>query len=211
MEKRIALVFIGLLLIAGVVYLGFLSISNSSLVVWFGIASAIAAPAGLAAIGSAFKPNNNELLERLSKVPEIEKLIVAAKTQEEKIRALEQEREKLTELVQFESLRQSLLTRKDSLEQDCVKSLESLDAVEDKLSQLDIRVNESGLSQQVQALRDRIQYQGRDYIPFYFAGQRHIFNVKKLRTNPFGEVIVGYIVLFQELSRLIRRLFFRRA
>ncbi|MCE5182857.1 MAG: hypothetical protein LLG15_13795 [Betaproteobacteria bacterium] len=209
MFKRLSLLILGAALLAGVVYLGFLSGSNSTLLVWFGIASAIGAPAGIAAIGAAFKPENNEILERLAKVPEIEKLINEAKSQEEKVRALEAERQQLSELVKFESLRQSLLARREIIEEESVRQLKVLDDIDEELKQLDIQVEASGLSEQIEVLRNRVKLQDRDSITLFLAGRRHVINVRGLRTNPLGETILGYLMLLQELSRLLNRLFTR--
>ncbi len=209
MFKRLSLLLIGVALLAGVVYLGFLSGSNSTLLVWFGIASAIGAPIGIAAIGAAFKPANNEILERLAKVPEIEKLINEAKSQEEKVCALETERQQLSELVKFESLRQSLLARKEIIEEESVRQLKVLDDIDEELKQLDIQVEASGLTEQIEALRKRVKLQDRDSITLFLAGRRHVINVRALRANPFGEPILGYLILLQELSRLLNRLFTR--
>lgn len=207
MLKRIALILLGVALLGLVVYLGFQSVTDSVLLVWFGLASAIGAPAGIAAIGAAFKPAPNEILERLAKIPEIEKLINEAKSQEEKIRALESEREQLSELVRFESLRQSLLARKKLIEHEGVRLLTSLDDIEEELIHLGIQVEASGLTQQLESLRNRVSLQDRDSMTFYFAGRRYVINVRALRSNPLGDVLLGYLFIFQQLSRLINRIF----
>lgn len=197
MFKRLLLLIFGAALLSGVVYLGFLSSSNSAFLVWFGIASAICAPAGIAAIGAAFKPANNEILERLAKVPEIEKLINEAKSQEEKIRALETERQQLSELVKFESLRQSLLARREIIEKESVRQLKTLDDIDEELKQLDIQIETSGLSEQIEALRNRVKLQDRDSITLFLAGRRHVINVRALRKNPFGETFLDTLSLFK--------------
>jgi len=72
MLKRIVIIFVGIALLGAVIYLGWLASSNASLVIWFGVASAILAPAGFALIGFALRAGENELLTNLSKVPEIQ-------------------------------------------------------------------------------------------------------------------------------------------
>jgi hypothetical protein len=72
------------------VWLGLKTTSDAAFVVWFGLASAILAPTGIAMIGYAITGGQREVLQRLSKVPEIDKLISEAKTQEERIRLLEE-------------------------------------------------------------------------------------------------------------------------
>ena len=209
MLKRLLLVLLGISILALIVFLGFESADDTKFVVWFGLASAIGAPAGIAAIGAAFKPAQNELLERLAKVPEIERLIDEAKSQEEKVRALEIERQQLSDLVKFESLRLSLIARKDLIESEGVRLLKALDEIDDDLKHLDIQVEESGLKDQIELLRQRVRLEDRDSIVVFIAGRRIVINVSALRSNPLGEVLLGYIILFRELSRFINRLFFR--
>ncbi|MFL6230441.1 MAG: hypothetical protein ACJ741_16845 [Pyrinomonadaceae bacterium] len=123
MIKRILTFLFGAGLIAVVVYLGLKARNDQSLVIWFGLAAAILVPSGFAAIGYAFTVTNRQVLERLSKVPEIERLITEARSQEEKIKLLEQERSRLAEIVELEARKQSLIFRKESLEQDGVRLL----------------------------------------------------------------------------------------
>jgi len=105
--KKLIAVLFAISLLAGTIYLGIRSGEDSKFVVWFGIASAIAAPVGLASLGYAIGSSDGELIQRLAKVPEIEKLVEQAKTQEDKLRVLEAERARLAEIVRFESRRQS--------------------------------------------------------------------------------------------------------
>jgi hypothetical protein len=101
-------------LLAGVVYLGVRSGTDPRFVVWFGIASAIAAPVGLSLFGFAFRGSDAELVERLAKVPEIERLVAEAKTQEEKVRLLEEERARLLDVIRTEARRQAIQDRLSS-------------------------------------------------------------------------------------------------
>ncbi|MFY4765019.1 hypothetical protein ACOTVR_02115 [Aliarcobacter butzleri] len=82
---KIILILLGLLLFFIVIYLGILSSANSAYVIWFGLSSALLAPAGFTLITLAFRNNNDKLLQQLSKVPEISVLIEKAQTQEERI------------------------------------------------------------------------------------------------------------------------------
>jgi len=68
---RLAAALLALTLLAGIVYLGILSGRDAKYVVWFGIASAIVAPIGLTLFGYAFRSGERNLIQRLSKVPEI--------------------------------------------------------------------------------------------------------------------------------------------
>ena len=106
--KRIAAASLAFGLLAGVVHLGILSGRDNSFVVWFGIASAIVAPIGLALFGYALSPADRDLVQRLAKVPEIERLVEQAKTQEEKVRALEAEEARLAEVIRLD-LKQAMI------------------------------------------------------------------------------------------------------
>ncbi|AFY37488.1 hypothetical protein Lepto7376_1120 [[Leptolyngbya] sp. PCC 7376] len=77
----------------------------------FGISAAIVAPIGLTLLGYTISRDDSEMINNLSKVPEIEKLINQAKTEEEKIQVLEEERAKLTEIIRIEARRQATLDR----------------------------------------------------------------------------------------------------
>jgi len=108
------------------------------------------------AIGSS----DGELIQRLAKVPEIEKLVEQAKTQEDKLRVLEAERARLAEIVRFESRRQSTLDRIDSLEHDAVRILGELNCLDEELKILDEQVGESAASEEIRRLRERVKARG---------------------------------------------------
>ena len=76
-------------LIGGTVYLGFQSVKDNRFVIGFGLASAIVAPVGINLFSYAISSSDREIIQQLAKVPEIERLIQQAKTQEEKIQVLE--------------------------------------------------------------------------------------------------------------------------
>jgi hypothetical protein len=64
----------------------------------FGLSSAVLAPGGIALISYAVTTRSRKALEELTRVPEIGKLVDKAKSQEEKIRILEEERDHLEEV-----------------------------------------------------------------------------------------------------------------
>jgi len=158
--KKLIAVLFAISLLAGTIYLGIRSGEDSKFVVWFGIASAIAAPVGLALLGYAIGSSDGELIQRLAKVPEIEKLVEQAKTQEDKLRVLEAERARLAEIVRFESRRQSTLDRIDSLEHDAVRILGELNCLDEELKILDEQVGESAASEEIRRLRERVKARG---------------------------------------------------
>lgn len=205
MIKRILLILIGALLLAIVIYLGWLASTTSSLVIWFGVASAILAPAGFALIGFALKSGENELLIKLSKVPEIQQLIEKAQTQEEKIKALEGERAHLEEVVKFEALRSTLLERKTSLERDGVLLLESLDSIEIQLEKIEVEVEASPDKDIIQKLRERIRLRQRGDIIMEFGSASIVVNTNRLQSLPGGHIIIVYIKAISEVVNLLDR------
>lgn len=153
---RFAAALLALTLLAGVVYLGILSGRDPKYVVWFGIASAIVAPIGLTLFGYAFRSGDRNLIQRLSKVPEIERLILEAKTQEEKIQLLEAERARLVEVVKIESRREAIRDRIESLENDAVRirELKNLDA---EAASFEEQITDSPVAEEIKALHERVR------------------------------------------------------
>jgi hypothetical protein len=163
--KRIAAFVIGAGLLTVVVWLGVKTTSGPVYIVWFGLASAILAPTGIATIGYALTGGQREVLQRRSKVPEIDKLISEANTQEERIRLLEEERSHLLEAVQLETRRQTLVTKKATLEQDGAQILNELQAVERELSHLEMDIEASTVREEIERLNERLAArQGGDMI-----------------------------------------------
>jgi len=78
--RKIISLLIATVLISGTVYLGIQSGKDNRFVIWFGIASAIAAPVGIGLFTYAFRGSDREIIQQLAKVPEIERLIEPAKT-----------------------------------------------------------------------------------------------------------------------------------
>ena len=143
--------------LAGVVYLGILSGKHAKFVVWFGIASAIAAPLGLSLLAYAVFRGDREVIEGLSKVPEIARLISEAKTQEERIRLLEGQRDRLAETVRLESRRQAVMQRREDLEKDGVRLLRELETLDEEARALDLQIGESAAREMVLRLHERVK------------------------------------------------------
>ncbi len=209
MAKRIFYIIIGVSLIGAVIALGFATSNNSAYVIWFGLAAALLAPGGIAIIVYALNANDREVIQRLSKVPQIEKLIVEAQSQEEKIRALEEEREKLASVVQFEAKRQILINKKQGLEEQAIHTLGSLDEVEKNITDLGVDVENSGLVKDVEALRERIKHMEREKVTLDLGFKKIEIDTIRLRRTPAGEVIYGYIVLMEAADKFIKKVFKR--
>jgi hypothetical protein len=177
---KILALLLGVAAIGLVVWLGILTTNSQSkqLVAVFGIASAIIAPLGLALVGHAFRRNDGKVIERLAKVPEIEKLIIEASSQEERIRLLEKQKQQLTSIVLSEAKRQSLVTQKEALERDAVRVLNELQAIDLELSSItDAEGDNKDIVQEIQMLRERLAARQRGDLILTFGRKDYSFEV----------------------------------
>lgn len=156
MIKRILLVFLGIIVIGGVVVLGLWATTNQSAVLWFGIAAAVLAPFGVELIISGFRISEGAVLEKLSKISELDTLLAQAKTVEEKKRLLEQEKENLTKIVEYESRKQFLFARKTSLEFEADKIINELGAIDTELQKAEVNYCPSLARTEIEYLQKRI-------------------------------------------------------
>ena len=208
--KRLIAVLFAIGLLAGTVYLGIRSGEDSKFVVWFGIASATAAPIGLALFGYAISSSDGELIQRLAKVPEIEKLVEQAKTQEDKLRVLEAERTRLAEIVRFESRRQTALDRIDSLEHDAVRILGELDCLEDELILLDEQIGESAASDEIRRLRERVKAKEDGDVILRIGRRMYRIDRDIIKALPFGlgNPLLAYFRIAENLEKSSLKKFF---
>lgn len=200
------LFLLGVAIIGAVIWLGFLTANNQSpkLVAIFGIASAVIAPIGLTLIGYIFTANDQDVINRLAKVPEIEKLITEASSQEEKIRLLEKQKQQLAEIIQFEARRQSLVNRKETNEREAVRLLDELMAIDTELSNLEINVSENKeIAEALDTLRKRIAARQRGDIIVTLGKRSFIFDSGSLRETPSGLIIYNILRL---ISKILTRL-----
>jgi hypothetical protein len=208
MFSKIILILLGLFSFFIVIYLGIQASTNSAYVIWFGLSSALLAPAGFTLITLAFRNNNDKLLQQLSKVPEISVLIEKAQTQEEKIKALELERQSLEDTIRYETLRSILVEKKSNFEIEAEKLLINLDNIEYKLSKLDIEIEKVEHPEIIQKLREKIRLREQNNIIINLFDRDIIINVEKIRLIPFiGEFAVAYLKLIQDVNIFVNRLF----
>lgn len=210
MTKKILLLTIGLVLCAGVVYLGIHANENSLYLIAFGIASALIAPVGLSAIGYAFKRDNDRILEKLSRVPELERLASEAKSHEEKIKRLEEERQRLLEIVKFEAQKASLVDKKELLEADAQRILSELDTVDSSLAKLDVDFNPDISSKEVVELYERLKARQRGDIVLRIGKQYFRFSRLTFERLPFGSMAWHYFKLFEWLLSEVLKIRFKR-
>lgn len=208
MFSKIILILLGLLSFFIVIYLGIQASDNSFYVIWFGLSSALLAPAGFTLITLAFRNNNDKLLQQLSKVPEISVLIEKAQTQEEKIKALELERKSLEDAIKYETLRSVLIEKKNNYELEAEKILMQLDDIEHKLSKLDIEIERAEHPEIIQKLREKIRFREQNNIVINLFDRDIIINLEKIRATPFiGDFVVAYLKLLQDMNIFVERLF----
>ena len=190
-------------LVTGTVYLWIQSGNDNRFVVWFGIASATAAPVGLALFGYAISRSDGEIIQRLSKIPEIERLIEQAKTQEEKIQVLEAEHSRLAEIIKIESRRQAALDRIDSLERDAVRILAELENLDRELVLIDEQIGESAISDEIRLLRDRVKAREDGDIILRLGSRVYRIDRDIIKALPFGlgNPLIAYFRIAEELEK----------
>jgi hypothetical protein len=207
MKKGFSLIM-GILLIGATILLGIKSGRDSRFVVWFGLASAIAAPLGLTQLASIFNRWDSEIITRLAKVPEIEKLVNEARTQEEKIQLLEEERLRLADIVRIESRRQAILDRIDSLERDATRILDELTFLDKEVVIFDENVGKSPASSEIRQLRERVKARNDGDVIIRLGARSYRIDRDIVKALPFGlgNLILAYFRIAESLeSRIFRR------
>lgn len=133
--KRVISAFLGIILIAIVVYLAIKSGSDNRYIVPFGLASALVAPIGISALGYSIK-KDDITLKKLAMVPEIDELIMKAKSEEEKIEKLKRDKEQLLLYIKNETRKSAKAERKKVLEEDVRRILKEYKKVNEELESL---------------------------------------------------------------------------
>jgi hypothetical protein len=207
MIKRLSAMLVAFGLLAGVVYLGILSGQDSKFVVWFGIASAIAAPIGLSLLGYALRRSDSELIQRLARVPEIGRMIEDAKTQEEKIRLLERERSRLAEIIRLESRRQAVSDRIEALRQDAIRISQEFESLEKESRDLGDEIGQSAVSEEIRRLRERVRARERGDVVLTLGGRTYSVDRNIFAALPMGGdlLLAGFRLLEQWAGKREKR------
>lgn len=200
MIRRLLFPLVGILLIAGVVWLGLQSADDNGYIPAFGIASALAAPLGLAAIAQAFRARDADVLRRLSRVPELQELIEKAASTEEKIRLLEQERNQLAEVIEREAARRALADRHQRLIEDGRRVVEELEIVDTAANGLNADVDEPGAVAVIRALEERLHAERDGYVTIRVLGRPFAFKPNSQRYPFVGPLPV---MLAEAVLRLV--------
>lgn len=200
---RLGAGFLAITLLAGVVYLGILSGRNNKLVLWFGIASAIVAPVGLALFSYAFSRSDSELIQRLAAVPEIERLMAEARTHEEKVRVLEAEEARLVEIIRLESRRQAARDRTESLERDALRIIQELDSLADEMRITDVSIGNSIASEEIERLRQRVRARERGDVVWRLGTRTYSIDRDIIKALPFGmgNLTLAYLRLLERIQK----------
>lgn len=183
----------GIGLLISVVLLGMLASEDQRYVLWFGIAAAILAPTGLATITYVFRSNDLEILRELSRVPEIETLILKAKTHEEKIHLLEQERDQLLATVQMEAKQESLLNQKKTLEQEEIRILNDLKVVDQELENISHKIEASPSADAMKQLREKLRAIQCGDIVIKIGNRYTTVDRDLVLSLPFGGILWSYL------------------
>ncbi|MBI5216306.1 MAG: hypothetical protein HY960_11185 [Ignavibacteriae bacterium] len=206
MIKKIVLLVVGLLLCGGVVYLGIHATDSNWYIIAFGLASALVAPVGLSAIGYVFQKDDNKLLEKLSKVPELERLAAEAQSKEEKIKTLEKERETLLEIIQFEAQKAALIDKRKILESEAQQILTELDNTDQNLAKLDVNHQPVLKSKEMVQLYERLKAEQKGDIVFRIGKQYFRFSRLVVNSIPFGNMAWHYLELANWIHKEISKL-----
>lgn len=128
--------------------------------------------------------NSVKYLKNLLKFLKIEELIERAETQEQKVEILKDEYAKLEAIIQSESERLSLITRKEQIEKNAKSLLEELNVIESELQAFEGTVK--GVSvEEVNKLRERIQANERGDVVFRLGGSQFVIEREQIMHTPF--------------------------
>lgn len=201
MRKLISFL-LGLLIIGLLIFLGFKTTEDNSLVIWFGLATAFLAPSGMRLIQNAFLTIDKDdvLIKKLSKIPQINQLMEKASTVEEKINVLEKERDHLVETVKLEAKTQFLKSKKDFLVSEATRLLSQFDIIEDDLKKIDISISKSPMSEEILRLRQLISSEQRGDIILNLFGSEFTILRSFLEATPFY-ILFEYINLIRRIGK----------
>lgn len=205
MFRRVLFPLFGCALIAGVVWLGLRSASDSRYIVWFGLASAIAAPLGLAAISQLFRARDADILRRLSRVPELQSLIEQATSAEEKLRLLEQERQQLEEIIACEAVRRALADRRERLAQDGRLVLDELRVVDAAAKEMEVEPGSAAAAAVLSELKERLQAEREGYAVFRLFGRQVAIKADSLGVPGLPMLPFAVQMLARSIGKLQRR------
>lgn len=151
-------------------------------------------------------------INELSKVPQIEKMIDEAKTKEEKIKVLEEEKEKLLEYIEIESKRMFLIKRLEDIDErlkdgykPLIPLLNEIDILENELKQINDSYSSSISLKEIAKIRDRIEAK-REGKLFLKIGKREFeINTKILGAFIDPDIIIAFSKQLNTISNILKR------
>ena len=180
---RVFIFVFGLLLVAGIVYSGYYTITNSNFIVWFGIITAIVSPFAFECLITPFKSKDKRVMKELSKVPQIEQLIKNAKDNESKIALLEKQRRELDKLISYESQKKTLEAKKNIY---ILQGKESLLQIEEINKNLELLTKvKQHLPDELKGLMETIEEIESTDVIYQIGGKELIFKQKYFSWFPF--------------------------
>lgn len=157
---------IGVVLVGLVVWLGLETAQphpKPLLVVGFGIASALLGPTAIALLGGVFTSKRDEAMKRFAEAGEVEQKIAQAKTTEEKLRALQEERTRIDAIVRLEARRAVTRDRRETLNaqvsqltEQADKLLAELETLKREENLLDEEIDHGIVRSEIMAARSRL-------------------------------------------------------
>ena len=165
-----------------------------------GVSISIALAISFFQVGRSIK--TEAILNALSKVPQIEKRIDEAKTTEEKIKVLEEEKEKLLEYIEIESKRMFLIKQLEDIDERLKDGLNEIDILEKELKQINDSYSSSISIKEIEKIRDRIEAKKEGKLFLKIGKKEYEIATEYLIPFPhfLRELIIAYIKLLNKIS-----------
>jgi hypothetical protein len=202
MVKKLLLIVLGVVLLISVIVLGILASKDPSYVIWFGLSAAILAPLAFVVFGHALKGNDHEILAQLSKVPQVRELMDKARSEEDRIKILEAERDRLDETIRVEARRQMLSESRSQLEKELDEKIKQYDATLAELRNLEQDIASSPVRQEIDRVRERLSERKKGRVIVIHAGKREMaFSVRKFGDNPLSMIALLMLLGMEKIQR----------
>lgn len=137
MIKRIIYIIIGVVIISVVIVSGYLSADSSfTSTLIFGLLCTFIAPSGINWIKSGIR-KDKIILEKLSKVPDISRLIAEAESHETKIENLKKFENQIQNIIRYEVTKKTALDKQKYLESEAKKIITEWKEIDNQLIELE--------------------------------------------------------------------------
>jgi hypothetical protein len=195
---RIGFLLLGSASVGVIVWTGFKARDDPhGWTLWFGVACALLAPAGVGAFRYALWPPDRPLYRRLAAVPEIQDLMEEAQSAQQELELVRQERARLVEIVQLESRRQTLLERREALVGEARRLFTNLEGVDGEIRRLGAEVESSRVIPEVKAIEDLLAAERRGDIVIRLRDKTVALDPTIFSAVPFGPLLAALASLFR--------------